>query len=60
MSLPINNILPSMTVFFSASQCGKIEFHNVVMRYDATLEPVLKSVSFSVKHGQKIGQLSVA
>jgi ATP-binding cassette subfamily C (CFTR/MRP) protein 4 len=34
---------------------GDIDFGSVTMRYDHDLEPVLTDVTFSIKHGQKIG-----
>ncbi|KAI8869537.1 hypothetical protein GQ42DRAFT_179210 [Ramicandelaber brevisporus] len=34
---------------------GAVEFRNVVFRYRPGLEPVLHSVSFSIKAGEKIG-----
>ncbi|KDN42598.1 hypothetical protein K437DRAFT_158415 [Tilletiaria anomala UBC 951] len=32
-----------------------VRFQNVVLRYDSTLEPVLRGVSFEIKAGEKIG-----
>lgn len=34
---------------------GGIKFEDVVLRYDPSLEPVLKGVSFEIKGGEKIG-----
>ncbi len=34
---------------------GDVRFRDVVMRYRDNLEPVLKGVTFTVTHGQKIG-----
>jgi ABC-type multidrug transport system fused ATPase/permease subunit len=34
---------------------GSIEYKDVTMRYRATLDPVLKGLSFSVKGGEKLG-----
>jgi ABC-type multidrug transport system fused ATPase/permease subunit len=34
---------------------GRVEFNNVVLKYRPELPPVLKSISFSVKAGEKIG-----
>ncbi len=38
---------------------GDIEFHQVSLRYDVTLHPVIKEVSLKVTHGQKVWALSL-
>ena len=34
---------------------GRIEFHNVTMRYRETLEPSIRDISFTVQPGMKVG-----
>ncbi|KAK5993610.1 ABC multidrug transporter B [Cladobotryum mycophilum] len=34
---------------------GALEFRNLAVQYDRTTEPVLRGISFSVEHGEKIG-----
>ncbi|KAF7558681.1 hypothetical protein G7046_g5481 [Stylonectria norvegica] len=34
---------------------GTLEVKNLAVRYDSTAEPILRGVSFAVKHGEKIG-----
>ncbi|CAM1508146.1 Fc.00g049940.m01.CDS01 [Cosmosporella sp. VM-42] len=34
---------------------GHLEFKNLAVQYDTTAEPILRGVSFSIRHGEKIG-----
>ncbi|VVA99119.1 unnamed protein product [Arabis nemorensis] len=34
---------------------GLVEFHNVTMRYNSTLPPVLKHISFTIQEGMQVG-----